>query len=252
MVKIRVLKRQDKAYIELPPEFGTEDEVELFSLKEGHYLLTIPLGRTRDDGLTQNESVVLRKLLAIRFENRTPKNVNETLLEAEQSVLKELEQKGLVSVFKGDKYRDGVYSITDRAYKMANNVEQKPTSQVTQNYSGRVTQPVQNNLASLHSNGFMIILDRREAMAISESLNSEMKAGQVIGVKGFDGKFYLVTRNYFSSSEALIVGILKDDMDAPTIATMTKLNPEGCMAVLRLMAENGEIIEKKRGIFAPV
>jgi hypothetical protein len=79
-----------------------------------------------------------------------------------------------------------------------------------------------------------------------------MKSGAVVGVKGFDGKFYIVTRSYFNQSQAVVGSILKEDMDAPSIAAMAKLEPEGCLAVLRLMAENGELIEKKRGVFAPV
>ena len=41
-------------------------------------------------------------------------------------------------------------------------------------------------------------------------------------------------------------------MDASSVSAATKLDPEGCMAVLRIMSEAGEILEKKKGVFAPV
>jgi len=41
-------------------------------------------------------------------------------------------------------------------------------------------------------------------------------------------------------------------MDPSSIASASKLEAGGCMAVLRIMAENGEIIERKKGVFAPV
>jgi len=41
-------------------------------------------------------------------------------------------------------------------------------------------------------------------------------------------------------------------MDCDSIAAAAKLDADGCRAALRLMAENGDIIEKKRGIFAAV
>jgi hypothetical protein len=104
----------------------------------------------------------------------------------------------------------------------------------------------------LKSHGFVVIPNKRDAMGLSEKLRSDMKKGAVIGVKGFDGRFYAVTRSYFTTSQSSINSVLKEEMDSPSIASAAKLDPEGCIAVLRLMAENGEIIEKKKGVFAPV
>jgi hypothetical protein len=40
-------------------------------------------------------------------------------------------------------------------------------------------------------------------------------------------------------------------MDAGAIAMAAKLEPDGCIAILNLMADRGEIIEKRKGVFAP-
>ena len=261
MAKIRIIKRQEKGYIELPPDLAKNEEIELFLLKEGYYLITAPLvsqpslGEAKGEkGINEMEKAVLRKLLSIRFENRVPAYVNKALSEPEKAVLHALEGKGLVNVFKGRKYVEGVYNINDSIYPLL--AQKGEPARGRDEAQPRVPQAAQqsqgNTLGILNSKGFIIISDKREAMMLSEQLNGQMKSGAVVGVKGFDGKFYIVTRDYFSSSQAKVVQVLKEEMDAPSVASAAKLDPEGCMAVLRLMAENGEIIEKKRGVFAPV
>ncbi|HSB47538.1 MAG TPA: hypothetical protein VLD37_05980 [Candidatus Bilamarchaeum sp.] len=251
MGRLRVIKRQEKGYVELPPEMASCEEVEIFQLREGYYLLSVPLGKgatapPREKGqVSEEERAVLRKLLSIRFENRTPAYVGKALSGSELEVLRELEQRRLVNVFRGNKYKDGVYNINDSIYPLlAKGAEQAAPQAHPSDAAG--------SLSSLNSRGFAIISDKREALALSEQLSSEIKSGTVVGIKGFDGKFYLVTKNYLSTAARAIEAALKEEMDALAIASAAKLEPDGCMAVLRLLAENGEIIEKKRGVFAPV
>jgi hypothetical protein len=259
MAKIRILRRQDKAYMELPPDISGGEEIELFHLREGYYLLAVPLPKPGQSGrgqISQEEKAVLKKLLSIRFENRTPAHVSKMLSDSERSVLRELELKGLVHVYRNKKYVNGVYSVNDSAYSMA---KDKVTSEGSpaREERARMQDSQQGErrsgaIASLNGRGFIIITERREAVELSEQLNGLMKSGAVTGVKGFDGKFYIVTRDYYASAASRISSVLKEEMDPASIAGAAKIDPEGCIAVLRLMAENGDIIEKKKGIFAPV
>ncbi|MFH0885404.1 MAG: hypothetical protein V1861_06875 [Candidatus Micrarchaeota archaeon] len=263
MANVRVLRRQEKAYIELPSAIAGYDELELFMLKEGYYLITVPLGvhapqQTLEKGrLSEAEIAIMKKLLSIRFENRTPEYVGKALSESEMKTLHGLEQRGMVNVFRGTKYKDGVYNISDHIYPLLQKSQGAPSTDAPaeikpQATSPRGAAPGSQTGAMLQSQGFIIIQDKREAMMLSEGLGPQMKSGAVVGVKGFDGKFYIVTREYYSKARALIDAALKGQMDAPSVASATRLDPEGCLAVLRLMAENGDIIEKKKGIFAPV
>ncbi len=255
MARIRVLRRQEKGYIELPADLAGNEEIELFQLRDGYYLVSVPLGQPAQERkgpgqpLSEAEKAVLRKLLSIRFENRVPAYVGRALTEQEKAVLSGLERRGLVNVFKGKKYVDGVYSIPDSIYPL---LSQKDRQAEAPQPPREAPAPQVNSIGLLNSRGYIIITDKREAYMLSEQLNGQMKSGAVVGVKGFDNKFYVVTRDYFSASEAKIAQALKEEMDAPSVAAATKLDPEGCIAVLRLMAENGEIIEKKKGVFAPI
>jgi hypothetical protein len=265
MANVRVLRRQEKAYIELPSDMAGHDELELFMLKEGYYLITVPLGErapsprpnAETGRVSEAEIGIMKKLLSIRFENRTPEYVGKALSESEMKTLQGLEQKGMVNVFRGNKYKDGVYNVSDHIYPLLQKSQAAQSKDAAaepkpQAAGARGPPPVSPTGAMLHSQGFIIIQDKREAMMLSEGLGPQMKSGAVVGVKGFDGKFYIVTREYYARARGSIEAILKDQMDAPSVASAAKLDPEGCLAVLRLMAENGDLIEKKKGVFAPV
>jgi hypothetical protein len=270
MARVRILRRQNSGYIELPTGLLGYDELELFELKDGYYLLSVPLGQERAGGagapergsarrgggeISPAERLVLKKLLAIRFEKRTPPFVSKELTEQELFVLRELERKGFVNVFHGEKYKDGVYNISDGIYPLLSQSGAKAGTAAAPGAAGAVPETAQRypGVSSLLSTrGFIIINDKNEARSLSEQLASEMKNGSVVGVKGFDGKFYAVTRAYFTKAQTAIAAVMKEPMDADSVAAATKLELEGCRAVLRLMAENGDLIEKKRGIFAAV
>lgn len=241
MAKVRILKRQEKAYLELPPEMLKYDELELFQLKEGYYLLSMPL-RARKE-LSESEKQVLRKLVSIRFEKRTPAYVAKVLSEQEKGMLEGLEKRGHINVFRGKKYKNGVYNISDRTYPLLKKGAE-PAKKAAPQYSDHFT--------LLKTQGFIIIKERKEAFELSQRLKQEMKRGSAVGIKGFDGRFYIVTAAYLSKAKAAVSSALKEDMDNASIAEAARLDHDGCMAVLRVMAENGEIIEKKRGVFAPV
>jgi len=267
MAKVRVLRRQEKAYIELPSEMAGQEELELFALKDGYYLLSVPLGLPPGQQQTQKqrgeiseiEREVLRKLLAIRFEKRTPDYVAKALSERERGVLKALEQRGFVNVFKGDKYKDGVYNIRDSIYPLLSQKQDAAKEAGTRMPGTESAKPATSSapqtggaFSILNARGFIIVQDKREAMMLSEQMAQQMKRGEVVGVKGFDSRFYIVTRDYLAEACKKITPVLKEDMDAPSIASAAKLDPDGCIAALRLMAENGDVIERKRGVFAPV
>ena len=243
-------------------------ELELFALKDGYYLLTVPLGlpigqqtQKQKGAISEMERAVMNKLLAIRFEKRTPDYVAKALSEREKEVLKALEQRGFVNVFKGDKYKDGVYNIRDSIYPLLSQKQDATKEAGPERRAGNEAErpaPPRSSpqpggaFSVLNSKGFIIVQDKREAMMLSEQMVVQMKKGEVVGVKGFDGRFYIVTRDYLAEACKKINAVLKEDMDAPSIASAAKLDPDGCVAALRLMAENGDVIERKRGVFAPV
>jgi len=282
MARAIIIKKQDRCFVELPKEFLANDEAELFALRDGYYLLSQPLeSRVSGSGTrtpkTQNpkpetesaslqEIAVLQKLQSIQFKDRTPANVAKMLGEAEKAVLAGLEKKKWVNVFIGNKYKDGVYNIADDVYPMLKNIipEAKTQNhrQETQNpkpdtgnrqLETRTAPVCKDPLCSLlMKQGFLVIRDTREARELSEKLKTDMKSGLVMGIKGFDGVFYVVTKDYFAHASKSILDALKNDANLEAITQNTKLETDGAAAVLRHLAESGDVIEKKKGIFAAV
>ncbi|MBI5223330.1 hypothetical protein HY990_02825 [Candidatus Micrarchaeota archaeon] len=272
---VRVIKQNDKCYLELPPDLISFEELELFKLKDGFYLISLPLAAktvstvpksvsapvkppTISTQMSDQQRAVLKKLMSIRFENRTPEQVSKSLTDEEKLILKEIERRGFVNIFKGIKYRDGVYNINDSAYSQMVQIPSGTSAvRVATNGSSSSSSPVSASSATapevlLRSKGFVVIVDKNEARVVSDKLASELKSGHVVGIKGFDGKVYLVTRTYFENGRMSINKILKEDMDVASIAVASKLDVDGASAILHLMAESGEILEKRKGIFCSV
>lgn len=277
MARAKIIKKQGRCFVELPKEFLNNDEIEFFELREGYYLLSIPLpvpgvqkDKTQDSESktrlepTAEEIAVLRKLQTIKFSNRIPEYVNKVLTDPEKLLLKEMGKKGWVNVFQGRKYKNGVYNIADKVYPLLKTQDARPKTahqQPETQDSGQETRNRQRaagnrsdtgNYSLLLSQGYLIIRDQRDAKALSEKLKSEMKSGSVLGVKGFDGAFYVVTKDYFSKASKTILGALKEEADVQSITENCKLETDGVQAVLRHLAESGEVIEKKRGVYAAV
>jgi hypothetical protein len=148
----------------------------------------------------------------------------------------------MVNLFRGRKYPNGVYSIKDSVYPSTRKKEAVAEK--------KDDAPPSDSFGVLTSRGYVTISDKKDAYGLSQ--RPEMKTGSILGVKGFDGKFYIVTKEYLSKAQAAVNKSLKEDMDVQSIAEAAKLEIEGCRAVLRIMAENGEILEKKRGVFSPI
>ena len=278
MARARVIRKQDRCFIELPKEFLCVEEIELFPLRDGYYFLSMPLGgrqdpgpETRDSGPTNEEIAVLHPLQSIKFGDRTPDQVSRALSGPEKEILKRLEKRGWVNVFKGSKYKNGVYNIADEVYPMLKSqgqnppsaAEQKPEApqkpvQATRNaapekQAAAAQQGLPPSYALLTKQGYMVIREQKDAKAMSEMLKGDMKSGSVVGTKGFDGSFYVVTREYFNSASKAVLDALKEKpADVPAIAEASGLDADGARAVLQQLAESGDVIEKRKGTYAAV
>ncbi len=258
-MQTRIIKKEDKCYIELPAEFLTAEHVEVFKLKEGYYLVTSQLGnatKSQEDRsvssnyLSQQEKLLLKKMLGVRFEKRTPVGVGELLGESENKVLKQLMQRGIVTVYKSTKYPDGVYNIVDSAYAA---LKEHSTSGQVQKDDGKKTPETRNSdytgYVALNTAGYMIIDDSKQAFAFSEAMKRLGKANEIVGIKGFDNKFYVATKKYIIKVSTMIKEHMKDDIDVSTLSQTCKVEADGCRTVLKIMAEQGEAVEKRRDVF---
>ncbi len=243
MATHKIVKRDGHAYIELPPQFLNEEEVELFMLRDGYYLLTYalatlgttkqqeipaerPAGRAK--GITDAEKAVLKKMLAVKFELRTPPNIQKQLTPEERQTLENLVQKNMINVFKSKKYPEGVYNVRDSVYGMLKETPGQPRE----------------------TPDYFITSDQKEAYFFSQNAKKAGHDKEIIAVKGFDGRFYAVTKKYLQRVQPVIKDALTSETELSKVAKKAGLEPEAVRAVLTILSERGEVIEKRRDTFA--
>lgn len=242
MVKVKVLKKGNSYYIEIPAEAVKSGEMEVFHLRDSYYLLSPGLPKQekpqKKEGMKPEEKKVILKLLSIRFGKRTPDYVGEVFSAEEKRILKDLESKKMINVFRSKKYENGVYNINDEAYVLAKG-RKKPEKKAK----------TPETVGSIDEKGFMIIKNKNKARDIAEKFRKEMKKGSIKGVKGFDGRFYLVKKSYYQKTSPKIKKIMETPMGVEEISKKSGIDYVGCRALLLMMSEKGEIIEKKKGIY---
>jgi hypothetical protein len=245
---MKIMKKNGNSYIQLPDEFSQWEDVELFKLKDGYYLLTVPLGKPKAQFKIPNEAEkkVLKRLLSIKFQNRTPAYVNNVLSPEEKDVLKQLEEKKFINVFRGRKYPQGVYNINDKIYATLygkKTVGGKPAQ--------AAPQKKENPADTLDKKGYAVGTSQ-DLKGIIDKNKTAIKSGRIKGLKGFDGRFYIARMDYISKMSSPIIKQLDKEKSIDEIAENLKVEPDAVRTVLHILAEAGDVIEKRKGVYAAI
>ncbi len=262
-MEAKLIKKNGKCYVQLPDSFANLDEVELFQLKENFWLLSAPLGTkpaakptAESKTLTDAEKSVLQKLTKIRFADRTPSNIEKAFSPAEQETVRQLIKKGALQVFYGKKYeKTGVYNISDDVYPHISHGEIKQSAEPKTQKSQHLPPAARHAIptySQLSAAGWLVISNPRDAEQFTLDLKKAGLSQNVKGVRGFDGKFYVATTKFFYAAQQKIRTVMekkKSGMLVEEIAVEASIEPEAAGVALRILAESGEAIEKKRGLF---
>ncbi len=258
-MKIPVLKKDKISYIELPGELGNLESLELFQLKEGYYLLTTNLNSQTKTSSSKNHSnptpktttqdvekpitleeelSTVSKLMSIPFAQRNPEIISKILNTRENNVFNSLIKKKHIWLFKGEKYKDkGVYNISNKLFTLWKEQKNKKPS-------------TSNLFSNLQKDGFTILSSKNDAQQFSNELKKQMSLGKVLGIRGFDGKYYVATKGYYVRLRKEIMDKIKDPASLNSISETCNAPLDACSVVLKLMSENGEVIENRKDIFS--
>jgi antitoxin component of MazEF toxin-antitoxin module len=266
----KIVKAGGKLALVLPDAVGRAlelaegDELALHELGSGAYAITrkgARIGREVDEqetgagatkgGLDDEALRVLRKLESIRFEMRTPKKVGEVMTNAERHVLDALVENKVIGFFKSAKYKEGVYNIPKDIYELVRGSGKKDNAAPVTAAGASSSAAYDNPEESLEKLGYAIVEREQDAKLLSERLNPQIKSGELMGVRGFDRRFYLARKGFYVAvSERLEKALRgKKSRTVPEIAHDAKVKEDECAVVLNLMREEGEVLEKKRGTY---
>ena len=246
MTKCKVRREKDKLILELPldvaPKEGEmpDDVLDVFPLRDGFFLIGKLPQKEREGRLSDEELGVLRKLDSFRFSQRIPSNVNAVLAPGEKKILDGLIQNKFVTIYSGGKYsKTGVYNIPKNIYPL---LKRGPGKQVD---------PSSPEHMEVH--GYMIVENEQDAKRIGTALEGKIKDGSVIGVRAFDKRFYLATKQFFSANEKRVREELgSNEKSIGELSSSLKMGENACMTVLAILCDAGDVIEKRRGFFALV
>lgn len=95
------------------------------------------------------------------------------------------------------------------------------------------------------------LLGEGEARAASKALEADTNAGLVFGVRGFDNKFYVITRAEFDPLSEKILSRLQRgvEMTPEQAAGPLSEDPLKVACALHVLTEKGDALEKKKGVF---
>jgi len=287
VMELKVIRTRDGIALSgsLPSELAEAAAVELFPLRDGIYLLgkkgavgeaakgakgegtkgTEAYVRKSGGMFSESEKSLVRKLLAIRFERRTPAEVSKALSKDEKALLESLMKRNAVQVFHGGKYaKEGVYNISDAAFNAVR--EPQPDAWQAGGTKSAVAAPAPprqpknepvsaappiSSPAHLEKFGWMVLDTDSDARNFANSFPEKIKSGTVRGVRAFDRKFYFVSRGFVEAWEKEVqLALGKGDKTDSEIAGEIGLAEGGCRALLYHLCESGEVMEKKKGKFA--
>ncbi len=194
-------------------------------------------GIRKAHAISESELAVLRKLNGIRFAQRTKGKVRSVLSDSEQRVLGKLVKKGAVQFYEGGKYKSkGVYSISRDYYSFL--TAKKPASS--------------NIISRVFGQQQWLATDSTDrAREILSQLDSEVKAGDIVSVRGFDKKFYITTRTAVESVGSKVIAALEGgEMPLAEIAKACGDDEGLVRTVIEVLRESGDVIERQKGVYA--
>lgn len=194
---------------------------------------------------TQEELEVLKKLDSIKYSERNRKEIEKRFSKREKEILENLIKKKVVEVRKSK--GEELYSIALSVYNRF--LLRKKGIKIGKR--GEVVQVEQKDqIASLEKEGYLVLSTEEEANEISKKLENDIRIGNVIGTRGFDKKYYVVLSSFFVKESQKIIELLKKG-EATLQEICEKLNFEEpkAKALLALLLEKGDIIEKRKNVF---
>ncbi len=214
--------------------------------------------------VTGQDVEVLKKMDTLRYDDRTVDNVNRLLSEQERRVLQMMVLSGFVGKFrKGNKE---LYSISKQVYDrylmrkrpVQASAQQagapfKPSFKAGVTAAARQQQKGQDeDVSSLEREGFVVLPTEAEASRVSLLLEHSIRTGQVLGTRSFskDREFYIVMRGYFDRhGSAMLKKLREKDYRVADLSRELGMDENGARAVLYLLAESGDVMERRRDMF---
>ena len=108
--------------------------------------------------------------------------------------------------------------------------------------------PSASTLLKVKQNGMMIIQNEFAARKMAEELSMDLKKGEVIGAN-IEKKFYFMSKQYYDMYAVRIKAVITKDSKVDEIVEKSKSSLDTVVAIISVLKEQGELLEKTKGKF---
>lgn len=191
----------------------------------------------------------MKKLDSIKYGERTSKEVERSFSKREKEVLENLIKKKVVEIrkSKGKELYSIALSVYNRFLLRKKGIKIGKGGEVVK---AEIKNQEKDLISNLEKEGYIVVQTEEEANEISKILENDIRMGNVIGTRGFDKKYYVVLSSFFAKESQKIIELLKNG-EATLQEICQKLNFEEqkAKALLTLLLEKGDVIEKRKNLF---
>ncbi len=243
-----IKKEKGKIFLELNEKEQKELETEknLFELNKVKdvFLLTeseqeIKKENSLFDEKNQKFDEKIFELLSEKGKQALSKKVEgefeKQLSDKEKQRFEELLKEGLIEKFKlNESYKKAIYRISSKGKKI-----------------NKKNFDINSNAKTIESNGFQVMVNEGQAKNFCEQFAGEIKENQIKGTRGFDGYFYAIDSSLLEELKPKIINALKQQ----NTVSLSQLNEKTSLpnplikGILEFLKEDGEVLEKRKGIY---
>jgi len=247
--------------------FPPKGELELTSLESNTWLLSLSPAQTdllasQNTPISPMQQKVLRLLKTHRLPDLIEGRFERFLADEELKAFRELVERGKIIVIKSNpKFDKGIYreamSEELRAAVQTHSSRTAPTASASVEkkivtHTVVEEKPVEEY--SLVNDGFMVLRNEGAAKAASFDLQERIRAGEVKGIKTFDGFYYIIENSLLEkfTSPVLVALKAKKREELAPLSLSLAIPPLLARIVLEFAKEDGLVIEKQKNMFAYV
>lgn len=215
---------------------------------EGEWLLAE--SKAEDSKEQELEQKILKMLDKESLGERVEGKFEEKLSKEEQAVFKKMLDKGEVVAFKlNDKYKKAVYKVLEEKETQGGVAGPGKAGGVTKPnkaWSAATEKPSEEY--TIEEDGIMVIKNTAQAQVIALGMQEKIKEGEIKGIKGFDGPFYVITSELYEKFRETVLKVFKSSQKIGLVELAEKAGASKtlCKIVCEFLKEEGEIIEKRK------
>lgn len=232
--------KKNKVYFLNPENLDEEKKLEFFlnkslNLDVKDSLFIASFNEIKKTKVKENILSVKKKIINLlndkdlTFKDKVEGTFEKLLNKEDLLIFKEMIVNKEVEIFKlSDKYKKGVYQLTSRN----SSFESK------------------EGFDFFDTNNYIILKTSQDAKTFSQIYENDIKAGDVLGIKSFDGNYYVLKKDVFNELYKKIKNLsFNDTFSTEYLSSFLKISLEKLKVFIEILKEEGKVIEKKKNTF---